>query len=628
MLPPDDPLAYLVAPLASASLLFGAAHLVGERIALRLGLELQGFGERLAVCGTLGLGTLGLGGAVLGVFGWLRPFAILGLLVVPVAVGLTRRPRHAHPEKPEAAPPRGRLLRSIALAAVAVLAVANGVRALYPPTGFDALNYHLPAVGRYLDAGRLGFPVDLRFAAGPALVPVLFALAAANGGELSCQLVSFGTGLLLAAACAALAARCWGRTAGALAGLLVYAVPMVGWLSSEAYVDLGFALFTTVALLGTTIWVRGGGQGWVVVAGAAAGFGLGVRYLAAVPLLLLCVDLASAPVAIRGVRRRLAGVSLFLLTAIAVAFPWYLRNQRETGNPFYPLWNQAFAGRYWSPEDEADHDRYLREVGPGRGVADLALAPWRLAFTPAAFSASTATSSGFAFVLLLPLLAWVRPPGPGAVLLGVHATSLFAAWFYTSQQTRFALPALAVAASLLGGVLSTLVQDASLRFRRARLAVVGIALAVGVAGGTRWPAAPPPLGAAARAAYLRERIVGYDVIEEVNRLLPEGAVLYAFGEEGRRHYYQARTLGDWFGPAAYRRFTPHRDDWAVWSGWRRLGVTHVLLRDDFPGRAARAFRERPFWWERLVPLGAWGGVHLYQLVDPDPADAAAPLAIG
>jgi hypothetical protein len=609
-------------------LLFGAAHLLGERIALRLGLELQGFAERVAIRGALGLGVLGLAGMLLAAFGRLRPFAILGLLVLPVALGLAWRPRLPRGGGPEIASNGRPLLAYVALAALAVLALANGVRALFPPTGFDALNYQLPAVSRYLEEGRLGFPADLRFAAGPALVPVLFTLAAANGGELSCQLVSFGTGLLLAAACAALASRFWGGTAGALAGLIAYAIPVVGWLSAEAYVDLAFALFMTVALLGVSVWLRGGGHGWVVLAGGAIGFGLGVRYLAAVPLLLLCADLTTAPVAIQGVKRRLAGAALFLLTAVAVAFPWYLRNQRATGNPFYPLWNQAFAGRYWSPEDEAEHDRYLREVGPGRGLTDLALAPWRLAFTPSAFGASTATSTGFAFVLLLPLLAWVRPPGPGTVLLGVHAGALYGAWFYTSQQTRFALPALAVAASLLGGALATLGSSPTGRFRHTRVAAVVVALAVAVAGGTRWPDAPPPLGAAARAEYLRARVSGYAVIEEVNRRLPKGAVLYAFGEEGHRYYYQARTLGDWFGPAAYRRFIPHRDDREVWSGWRRLGVTHVLLRDDLPARAARAFLERPFWWERLVPLGAWGGVRLYQLVDPEPPAEAAPIALG
>ena len=41
-------------------------------------------------------------------------------------------------------------------------------------------------------------------------------------------------------------------------------------------------------------------------------------------------------------------------TAALTAMPWYARNLKETGNPVFPLWNQAFGGRQWSAEDEAE----------------------------------------------------------------------------------------------------------------------------------------------------------------------------------------------------------------------------------------------------------------------------------
>jgi hypothetical protein len=52
--------------------------------------------------------------------------------------------------------------------------------------------------------------------------------------------------------------------------------------------------------------------------------------------------------------------------------------------------------------------------------------------------------------------------------------------------------------------------------------------------------------------------------------------------------------------------------------FRQIGVTHLLVPDDFPDPAIRDFRQRPYWWDRLVPLMVQEGMRLYRLV-PDPA---------
>jgi hypothetical protein len=248
------------------------------------------------------------------------------------------------------------------------------------------------------------------------------------------------------------------------------------------------------------------------------------------------------------------------------------------------------------------------------------LVPFRLTFQPGAFGASGTTGVGYAYLFLLPLLLLVRGRGRTVRLLMSYVLVGGLMWFYTSQQTRFLLPWL-LAAAVLGGLALDRVLRGRVHLHRGFSAVLGsLGLVVLLAGGTRWPTSLPPLGGAAREAYLRQHLPHYDRVERINTLLPPDAILYAFGEEGRRYHYRCRTLGDWFGPTAYGRFLPDGDPEDLLARFRRLGVTHLMVPDDFPDPALRGFRQQPYWWDHLVPVDVGPEVRLYRLVAP-PGDA-------
>jgi len=395
----------------------------------------------------------------------------------------------------------------------------------------------------------------------------------------------------------------------------------VGWLSAEAYVDLGLALFVAVALHCVLVRLDGGGVGWAWTAGLLAGAALGTRYLALAPVLLIAMDLLSAPVdaSLQGRSQRLRGFGLFAAGLLVVALPWYVRNVAESGDPIYPFAGERVGEPSWTAEEHSDHAEYLRQIGPGRGPLDLLLVPFRLTFQPAAFGASGATGIGYAYLFLVPLLLLARGRGRTVRLLTGYVLVGGLIWFYTSQQTRFLLPWL-LAAAVLGGLALDRVLRGRVHLHRGVSAVLGsLGLVVLLAGGTRWPTSLPPLGGAAREAYLHQHLPHYDRVARINHLLPPDAVLYAFGEEGRRYYYRCRTLGDWFGPTAYGRFLPEGDPEELLARFRRLGVTHLLIPDDFPDPALRRFRQQPYWWDHLVPVDESLGVRLYRLV-PGPGE--------
>jgi hypothetical protein len=162
--------AFALAHLAPAAVLALLAVALGRRLLELLTPRLLAaapWGLPLGV----GLGTLACAASLLAVFGILTRAAILTLLALIGFATASRWPS---------------LLRDIAArlrqaspwsAGLVVAALPGSILALDPPTGFDALLYHLPAAARFAATGRLGALPELRFPAFPWLNEILFAVA-------------------------------------------------------------------------------------------------------------------------------------------------------------------------------------------------------------------------------------------------------------------------------------------------------------------------------------------------------------------------------------------------------------------------------------------------------------------
>ena len=131
---------------------------------------------------------------------------------------------------------------------------------------------------------------------------------------------------------------------------------------------------------------------------------------------------------------------------------------------------------------------------------------------------------------------------------------------------------------------------------------------------------PPGFGARDTGAFLCAVLVGIVLMPIfLRRLLggwPPGQIL------GRRRVSAGKAVGAGLVVASaltlWSQFLLWLAPEILLPVWRSLGVTHVLTHDELPSRAVRLFRERPYWWDRLVPLGTWGRKRLYRLLDLTP----------
>jgi hypothetical protein len=250
-----------------------------------------------------------------------------------------------------------------------------------------------------------------------------------------------------------LSSRTW---AAPLAGVAMGALPWMLALAPVAYNEGGLLLYGTLAL--TWVMTAHFGDprrpahfsraGWVI-AGAMAGLACGVK-LTAVPMLTGAIILAWAVVALISRIRRapqagrlnVSGVVIFLVVAIVISSPWFVRNLVWTHNPVFPEGMETFGKAHFTDVQvqrwrEAHSPRFDQKPLPKHLAAawDQMGTDWRY---------------GWAFLPLV-VAAGVIVHDRRTLFLGVAVASQLLVWLaFTHLQGRFFVLAIPAGAILIG----------------------------------------------------------------------------------------------------------------------------------------------------------------------------------
>lgn len=342
-----------------------------------------------------------------------------------------------------------------------------GAHGLCPPFSWDDLVYQVAVPLRWCQAGGLPVFADNPYSGFPGAFSVLNAYLIAAGGILAPGLWNAVLWTLLALQLHALVRRnASGWHATALVLSFAACLPAV-MEAISSYAELFLAVHVAalaVLVIGWRARATPPGSRSFWTAGVLAGVAASIKLTGwVVPALVVPALLWPRPREDSGRGRRLVPLAAFVLPFLAIVFAFYARPALATGNPFHPYFADHFS------DDPAvlatsryHHDAATAKFGaPLTGIASLARAlvdvPWRLGAAPLGAATELDGWLGSQLWILLALvgllaLGWIRGRArPGASLPWVlAAAALFAAWFATSRQTRFLLPAfllLAFAAS-------------------------------------------------------------------------------------------------------------------------------------------------------------------------------------
>lgn len=460
---------------------------------------------QLAYSLAFGLGALMTLLFILGLLGALVPLAawsllLLGLLLLPFGAPLAR-------DVLAALRGRVRQLRSAhwgwwaLVILLALQAALHLIADLAPPLEGDTVTQYLLTARYWAQAGRYWQPDHIWASPLPGHILMLSTWAmllrgpswpvVQSGFSLSTLLTGFLMSLVLALAVYALARVRYGARVGLAAAVLIFLMPDASYLAESGKIDLGWALFETLALAALLRWTteEAPSSRWLLISALMTGFALTAKSQAVLSLPFLAAWIAIIAVRRYGMSRgwlfAIRSLAAFGVVALLVGLPYLGYNAVIHHNPFYPV----FADLFTRVLDATPS--YRSELGTE------VFYPWTISgYLNHLWDASLGHPPGFylgfwagpAYLMLLPLGLLLphasqpsdqsRPdPVVRGLLLYVFAFSI--AWFLVKQAVRHFLPGFVLLA-VVSAIMLVRVDEQARWLRNLVYAGLALTMAVGL----------------------------------------------------------------------------------------------------------------------------------------------------
>ncbi|HLB24770.1 MAG TPA: glycosyltransferase family 39 protein [Nitrospirota bacterium] len=522
-------------------------------------------------------------------------------------------------------------LPALLLAALSAYFLVKGLYgALLPPTGFDVLMYHLGVPRMYIDAHGIFPTPDINGSYFPFGVEMLYTLGMMVEGVITANLVNYSFAVVGGLA-AYLFIRRFLPGASPLAGFAVYvSVPMVFWLMPQAYIELGQAAFTMLALYALfSALDKESGKGWLFVAGVLAGFTMAIKYTGILIAGIMCLVILLHKLLAEkeGARKALAASLVFLALCAAASAAWYLKNFVFYSNPVYPFMSGVFGTGGYGAEAAGQLDGFWSggaAAVAGRYFSSL----WTTTLDARAFQSDWGNGLGPVFLMFVPgALLFRDSPRQLRYLLGFCL--LFFLAVITQRHVRYMAPIIPALSVLAAYPVGRLMEGAR-RVEKVLAAalVVVLVFAALMANSPRervldFPSASPE----AAAGYYSGGpwsgyLASYDVWRWINANLPGDAVIYQLWDDASVYFRHRRTLGSplpWgdtgrqrihliSGVQGFGGFLPGEE---IIKNLGEMGAGYLLINTN---REGHAVPEDPYFQAHARLLLADKGVVLFQVV--------------
>lgn len=265
---------------------------------------------------------------------------------------------------------------------------------LTPPISRDALIHHLAIPKLWLKHGGIYETPWANFSYYPMYINLLYFVCLFFKNDIASKFIHLAFGLATGGLIYIYLKNKYDSNWGLLGVVIFITTPIIIWLSTSAYIDLGMTFFTTASLLAFIKW-RDSEYNlfkWLCISAFCMGVAIGSKYNALIAWFFINLILmySYAKDTERQMMALKYGAIFFVISAV-VASPWYLKNYFLTQNPFYPLFNSFFQSWHHQPIPEILQNQVqqktsgvgffrLREVMYGETFWETLLIPIRMFF--------------------------------------------------------------------------------------------------------------------------------------------------------------------------------------------------------------------------------------------------------
>ncbi len=455
-----------------------------------------------------------------------------------------------------------KLLAGVAIAVAAVLVLLPILQIpLFPPVRYDSTSYHLPMAKYFTQWHAIHLTPYLRYPVFTLNMHMLFTLMLLVHDDIAVHLSHFLCLVITTVALIGWGTRVQSTRAGIWAGIVLISTPQLFKLASDASIDIGLTLFTTLGIYAFMNWLYTREDKWAWVSAAFMGLAVGTKYSS-----LLLVFLFAFIILFFDFRaRNFRNIIIFSLVTLVVACPWLIRNMIYTGNPVFPFFANIFGIGIWTEDDLTRQMAEMTSHGTGRSFESLFKMPWNLIYHREHFLENHPLSKIWLFALPLAVIcgnfkSYTR------WLLAICLV-FFLYWFSSVQVMRYLDPILPAFALLIGISFDMVLKWIPIwnKFEKklaVNVIVTVLVIAALVVPGVKFareylrPRVPIPITNEQRLEFLSRRwgkpFRHMPLIVHLNEIHGQDYRIYSFNDRQMVYYTDGVLIGDWFGPGNYR----------------------------------------------------------------------------
>ena len=485
---------------------------------------------------------------------------------------------------------------------------------LTPPITRDALIHHLAVPKLWIRHGGYYETPWADFSYYPMYINLLYVIPLSFKNNILPKMIhmlfGLGSGLLVYQ----YLRNRYDRQLAWLGFFIFISTPIVIWLSTSAYIDLGMTFFSTASVFALVKWRDKSYRDskWLYLSACCMGLAVGSKYNALIAWFI--TDLLLILVYVRDTKRQLSALkyaALFFFITLIVASPWFIKNYILTDNPFYPLFNTFFKAIHapsQAPEilgkqmaNNSGEFGFFRFRGYlyGESFWETLLIPIRMFFQGDDLSYKYFQGRlNPILIVFLPFIFLNRKFGKDKfIFLAFSVFFIFMAYFTTAKQVRYIVPVLPFMTILavmgIKNLSDKFKEKASFPFKTLNVSVFIIVALLLIPNifylkdhFNKIDPIPYVLGKETKDDFLKRHLLHYEAVQSINANLPNDAVIYTM-YLGRRGYYLEREYKNdtSFGVNVIRKLVAGSgSENEFLEAMKPLGATHIFMRTDLVDR--------------------------------------------